>query len=114
MLRALLGEQSPVGKPTGYGGFFYEGATAVEQNVVFQQLSNRCCLLEEKLPRLEEGNNRAVTGSAVVVDENVSTTVGDQKVGKKKGSRRNKVAPCKTADLTSKHACEDGCSGVGS
>ena len=49
------------------------------------------------LGMLEEVDSGAVDGSTVVLDEDVSTTAvnGDQKVGKKKGRRRNKVAPCK-------------------
>ena len=40
----------------------------------------------------------------MVLDEDVSTTAanGDQRVGKKKGRRRNKVVPCKTVGLASK------------
>ena len=112
MLRTLLGEQAQVLQSANHQAF-EESFTRVqqiwdeslaqveakvaEQKVVLQQLSNRCCMLEERLHRLEEVDSGAVDGSTVVLDEDVSTTAvnGDQKVGKKKGRRRNKVAPCK-------------------
>ena len=82
MLRALLGEQTQPLQRANHQALeegFYESARDVggepgtdrsqditEQKVLFQQLSNRCCMLEERLQRLEEGDSGAVNGSTAM------------------------------------------------
>ena len=102
MLRALLGEQTHLWQRANHQAL-EEGFRRVqemwEERLVLIDSTkgalttalDRCCMLEERLQRLEEGDSGAVNGSTVVAD-------GDQKVGKKKGRRRNKVEPCKTVD----------------